>query len=125
MIRAEAEAWLAHAEGKNDEASAEMRKIAEQEDAMGAEQTSMPAREMLADMMMEMKQPKAALAEYQLALKFNPNRFDGLYGAAQAAEASGESTQANSYYAQLLKSCEGSASTRPELSHAKDLLARK
>jgi tetratricopeptide (TPR) repeat protein len=85
----------------------------------------MPAREMLADMMMEMKRPQEALAEYEVALKFNPNRFDGLYGAAQAAEAAGQNEQASSYYAKLLKSCEGSASTRPELSHAKELLAKK
>lgn len=125
MARMEAEAWLMHAEGKNDEAVAMLRKIADQEDAEGAEQTFMPAREMLADMLMEMKRPQDALGEYELSLKFNPNRFDGLYGAAQAAEAAGKNDQATAYYAQLLKTCAGSNSTRPELSHAKELVAKK
>jgi tetratricopeptide (TPR) repeat protein len=123
--RMEAEAWLMHAQGKNDKAVAGLRKIADQEDAEGAEQTFMPAREMLADMLAEMKRPQEALAEYEAALKFNPNRFDGLYGAARAAEDAGKNEQASAYYAQLLKTCAGSNSTRPELSHAKDLVAKK
>ena len=46
----------------------------------------MPAREMLADLLLEIKKPREALAEYKGDLKFNPKRFDGVYGAAQAAE---------------------------------------
>ena len=33
--------------------------------------------------------------------------------------------EANEHYALLLKTCDGSTSTRPELSHAKEVLARK
>jgi tetratricopeptide (TPR) repeat protein len=125
MARMEAEAWVLHAEGKNDESVATLRKVADQEDAEGPEQTFMPAREMLADMLLEVKRPQEALAEYELALKFNPNRFDGLYGAAQAAEAGGQREQASGYYAQMLRTCAGSNSTRPELSRAKELVAKK
>jgi uncharacterized protein HemY len=60
-----------------------------------------------------------------LDLKLNPNRFDALYGAAQAAEMAGKSAQAETYYAQLVKTCAGSDSDRPELSRAKALLAKK
>jgi hypothetical protein len=64
------------------------------------------------------------LTEYEADLRFNPNRFDGLYGAARAAELAVKSAEANVYYAQLLKVCEGTSSDRPELSKAKALLAK-
>lgn len=119
MLHQEASAWILHGEGKNDEAIAALRKIADHEDAIGEEQTSMPAREMLADMLLEMKRPEQALAEYKGDLQFNPKRFNGLYGAAQAAELAGQAPQAAEYYAQLVKTCDGSASTRPELAKAR------
>jgi tetratricopeptide (TPR) repeat protein len=74
---------------------------------------------------MEAKRPQQALAEYRTDLKLNPNRFDALYGAARAAEASGNHQDASEYYALLLKICDGSNSTRPELSRAKELVAQK
>jgi tetratricopeptide (TPR) repeat protein len=126
MLYQEASAWVMRSEGKDEEATAALRKVADHEDAVGEEQTSMPAREMLADMLLEMKRPEQALAEYQGDLKFNPKRFNGLYGAAQAAEMAGQPSQANEYYAVLVKTCEGSSSARPELAKAKQaVVARK
>lgn len=122
--RQEAAAWLAHAEGKNDEAVAALRKIAETEEAEGSEPLAIPAREMLADMLLDVNHPQEALAEYETDLKFNPNRFDGLYGAAHAAEVAGNNEKANTYYTLLLQVCAGSGSGRPELSHAKQLVAK-
>jgi tetratricopeptide (TPR) repeat protein len=122
--RKEAEAWLAYAEGNHDQGLKTLRTIAEKQEAEGDEPLAIPAREMLADMLTDMNQPAQALVEYEADLKFNPNRFDGLYGAAHAAELAGNNTEANTYYAQLLKVCEGAASGRPELSKAKALLAR-
>jgi tetratricopeptide (TPR) repeat protein len=119
MLYQEASAWVLHGEAKDDEATAALHKVAEREDAVGEEQTSMPAREMLADMLLEMKRPDQALAEYQGDLKFNPKRFNGLYGAAQAAEMAGQASQATEYYAVLIKTCAGSSSERPELAKAK------
>ncbi|MGO8983184.1 MAG: hypothetical protein ACLPHI_03445 [Terriglobales bacterium] len=126
MLYREGSAWVLHGEAKNEEAIALLRKVADHEDAVGEEQTSMPAREMLADMLLEMKHPDQALAEYKGDLKFNPKRFDGVYGAAQAAEMAGQASQATEYYAALVKSCEGSTSARPELAKAKQaVVARK
>jgi hypothetical protein len=122
--RQEATAWIAHAEGNNDAALKTLRTIAEKEEAEGDEPLAMPAREMLADMLLDMNRPQEALAEYETDLKFNPNRFDGLYGAAHAAELAGKNDKANTYYSQLLQVCAGSSSDRPELSHAKQLLAK-
>ncbi|MFZ0295053.1 MAG: hypothetical protein WAL52_15700 [Candidatus Sulfotelmatobacter sp.] len=123
--RKEAQAWLAFAEGKDDEAVAAMRPIADKEDTLGDEPEGIPAREMIADMLLEAKRPQQALVEYQTDLKLNPNRFDGLYGAARAAEAAGKQNDATEYYAQLLKVCGGSNSTRPELNQARKLVAQK
>jgi tetratricopeptide (TPR) repeat protein len=123
--RQEAAAWLAHAEGKNDEALKTLRTIAEKDEAEGNEPVAIPAREMLADMLLEMSRPEQALAEYETDLKFNPNRFDGLYGAAHAAELAGKNDKANTYYSQLLQVCAGSSSGRPELNRAKQMLAQK
>ncbi len=121
----EAEAWILHAEGEDDKAAAMLRTIADKNDKLGDEPESIPAREMLADLLLEAKHPQQALAEYQTDLRLNPNRFNGLYGAARAAETAGRQSYANEYYALLLKVCDGSSSTRPELSHARELLARK
>ena len=108
-----AQAWLAFAEGKDDDAVEAMRPIADKEDDLGDEPEGIPAREMIADMLLEAKRPQQALAEYQTDLKLNPNRFNGLYGAARAAEAAGKQSDATEYYALLLKVCDGSNSTGP------------
>ncbi len=121
----EASAWVAHAESKDDEAIATLRKLADKNDKLGDEPEGIPAREMLADLLLEAKRPQQALVEYQTDLKLNPNRFNGLYGAARAAEQSGKQSEADEYYAMLLKTCEGGSSTRPELNRAKELLAKK
>jgi tetratricopeptide (TPR) repeat protein len=123
--RKEAAAWLSFAEGKDDDAVEAMRPIADKEDSLGEEPEGIPAREMIADMLLEARRPQQALAEYQIDLKLNPNRFDGLYGAARAAEAAGKPNDGSEYYALLLKVCDGSNSTRPELSRAKELVAEK
>ena len=74
---------------------------------------------------MDMQKPQEALVEYETSLRTDPNRFNGLYGAAQAAELAQQKEKAARYYAQLLKNCEGVRSDRPELSQAKTLLAAK
>jgi hypothetical protein len=123
--RKEAQAWLAFAEGKDEDAVEALRQIADKEDSLGEEPEGIPAREMIADILLEAKRPQQALAEYQTDLKLHPNRFDGLYGAARAAEAAGKQKDATEYYALLLKVCDGSNSTRPELSRARELVAQK
>ncbi|MFZ0461705.1 MAG: hypothetical protein WBD23_10925 [Candidatus Acidiferrales bacterium] len=120
----EAESWVAFVEGKNPEALASMRAAAAQEEKEGVDSLSTPAREMLGDMLMEMKKPTEALVEYKAALVESPNRFDGLYGAAQAAQLSGNAAAAKEYYARLVKSCDPAAD-RPELQAARGEVAKK
>ncbi len=119
-----AEVWILFAEGKRDDAVREMRAIADRQDARGVDSLSIPAREMLADMLLELKRPADALAEYKTALKNSPNRFDGLLGAARAAQASGDANAAQSFYAQLASVC-SPAADRPELAEAKSVQARQ
>jgi tetratricopeptide (TPR) repeat protein len=121
----EVKAWAALAQGKTDEAVSLLRAAADDQDKIGKGESELPAREMLADMLLELKRPQEALKEYEVSLKTDPNRFNSLYGAAQAAEGIHQKDKAAGYYAQLLKNCEGSHSDRPELERAKTLVAGK
>jgi hypothetical protein len=122
--RKEAEAWTDHAEGKDDDAIAILRKLADKQTGgvFGA-QGDLPAREMLADMLLDMNRPEQSLAEYQAELKISPNRFDSMYGAGRAAEMEKQPDKAVGYYQQLKKACDGGSSHRTELVHAREFLA--
>jgi tetratricopeptide (TPR) repeat protein len=123
--RGEVHAWLAFVEKKNDEALQQIRQVADTQDLRGKAEVDIPAREMLADMLLELNQPQEALVEYERSMKIDPNRFNELAGAAQAAELVHQPDKANSYYAQLLKNCDdGKQSDRPELGRAKMVLAK-
>jgi len=123
--RGEVHAWLAFAEKKNDDALRQMREVADLQDKVGKREVDIPAREMLADMLLTLNRPEEALAEYQSALKIDPNRFNGLAGAARSAEMAHQTEKANTYYAQLLKNCDdGRNSERPELARAKTMVSK-
>jgi len=121
--RKEIEAWADFAAGKDSEAVGKLREVAEEQDKTGKGETDLPAREMLADMLFSAGKAQDALYEYENSLRTDPNRFNGLAGAAAAAAKLEQKEKAASYYAQLLKNCSGSHSDRPELQQAKLLLA--
>jgi len=117
-------AWVHFAEDKQEGALEHMRAAADLQDKVGQGEVDIPAREMLADMLLELHQPQQALKEYEVALKLSPNRFNGLYHAGVASEAAGDKSKAERFYSALLKSTDnGSQSARPELAHAKAFLA--
>ena len=118
----EAKAWLAYAEGDSAKAISLLRTAADREDAKGLDSVTMPAREMLGDLMMELKKPGDAIAAYKAVLVEAPNRFDALLGAAQASQAAGDKHSAREYYSQLLKIADPAAD-RPELKEVKAYLA--
>ncbi len=120
----EAEAWLAFAQGKTEDALEELRAAADLQDKNGSDSVIIPAREMLADMLLEAKRPSEALTEYKIVLKNAPNRFDALLGAGRSAQASGDTGGAQSYFAKLTAVCAPGAD-RPELAEAKTVLAQK
>src|SRR5579863_262225 len=120
IARGEMLAWAAFAEGNAADALKNMRDSADLQDKVGQGEVDIPAREMLADMLMELGMPRDALAEYRKSLQLSPNRLNGLYNAGRAAEALGDAAQARSYYLALLESTDnGAHSSRPEFDHAK------
>ena len=122
--RGEMLGWIAFAEGTAAEALEHMRQSADLQDKVGQGEVDIPAREMLADMLLELNRPQEALAEYRQALDLSPNRFNGLYNAGRAAEAAGDTAQAEKFYAALLEStARGSHSARPEFDHVKTFTA--
>jgi len=120
----EAHAWLAFAEKDSAAAFELIKPVIQFQDEVGKGEVELPAREMYADMLLELNRPKEALEQYRLSLKSDPNRFNGLYGAGRSAELANQKTLAVTYYKRLLDNCDLSIeSDRPELQHAKRFVA--
>ena len=120
-------AWIAKAEGRNDDALELMRETADLEDKT-EEHIMMPGRvipvrEMLGELLLELDQPAMALAAFEQSLRNDPNRFRNTYGAARAAELSGELPKARVYYARLLAQASPD-SGRSEISQARSFVAK-
>jgi tetratricopeptide (TPR) repeat protein len=124
-----AAAWLARAEGKPEEAVRLMREATTLEDATEKHPVTpgpiFPARELLGELLLELQQPAQALQEFEASMPKEPNRFNGLYGAARAAELTGEVEKARTYYGQLVALSERGDTDRPALQQAKAFLAKK
>jgi tetratricopeptide (TPR) repeat protein len=122
-----AAAWLAFAEGKQDESLQLMRAAADLDDATDKHPVTpgsiLPAREQLGELLLELKQPSAALTEFETSLRTTPDRFNGLYGAARAASLAADQKKARSYYSKLMGLTRQADSSRPELAEAKAFLA--
>ncbi len=102
-------AWTAWAAGEKKEALRQMESAAELED--GTEKSAVtpgplaPARELLAEMWLEMGQPATALEQFAATLRQEPQRFRSLYGAAHAAQLSGKRDASLTYFRELLLVC--------------------
>src|SRR4051812_13147044 len=72
-----AQAWLDLTEGRTSDALAHMSEAATREGVTEKDAASpgplAPARELLGDMLMELRRPKEALAEYRATLEREPN----------------------------------------------------
>jgi tetratricopeptide (TPR) repeat protein len=81
-------AWRLFAQGHRDEAEALMRSAADEEDRSIKPAVTpgalLPARELLADMLLEMKRANDALTEYKAVLAVAPNRRNAVAGQAKA-----------------------------------------
>jgi tetratricopeptide (TPR) repeat protein len=99
------EGWIALKEGNNTLALEKMNQAADMEDKTEKHPVTpgevLPARELLADMYLEMKQPDKALDAYQADLQKHPNRYNGLNGAAQSAALCGKKDLSDYYNKQL------------------------
>jgi len=103
----EASAWVAQASGKSAEAVTDLRKAADEEDGIEKRPVTpgpvIPAREQLADLLLEQGHAQEALAEYETALLTSPGRRGALEGAVQAAEQAGAESKARKYRLVLQK----------------------
>lgn len=122
-------AWVALREGQHALAEKLLRAAAEGEDAsvknVAMENRLYPMRELLADLLLELRQPALAQREYDAALAENPNRYRALYGAAMAAEAAGDRVAARGYSEKLVALTRNADGVRPELARAKALVAQQ
>jgi hypothetical protein len=123
VAQLEAEGWVAFAEGNRNEALNYLRRAAEREAKDVGESVAVPAREMLADLLLEIKRPAESLAAYKMTLKAAPNRFNALLGAARSSEAMRAPAQARDYYRHLIAVADFDAD-RPEVKLARAYLAR-
>ena len=126
VMRLASLAWAALAQKKSNDALALMRQAADIEDKSEKNIVTpgrlLPARELLGDMLMELKRPAEALKEYEASQQREPNRYRGLYGAGQAAEQSGNRDKARHYFSKLIELA-GSGDLRPETEKARRYLA--
>ncbi|HKV80830.1 MAG TPA: hypothetical protein VJP02_21955, partial [Candidatus Sulfotelmatobacter sp.] len=121
--RQEVSSWLAFADGDSQRAITGMRAAAAQEDQTEKSVVTpgplAPARELLAELLLELKRPTEALQEFEATLTKEPNRFRSLYGAAEAAKLAGDRHTAQKYFQTLLKvAARGDKPGRRELAEA-------
>jgi len=126
--RSAAAAWVASAEGKKVEALKLMRSAADQEDAsqkdVAMENRLWPMRELLGELLLAMNEPAQALKEFEVSLESARNRYRGFYGAARAAQRSGDKQKTKGYFEKIVELCNHSDTDRPELAEAKKFLAQ-
>jgi hypothetical protein len=124
-----ASAWVTFAEGDKQAGVEQLRAAADAEDQTDKSAVSpgplSPARELLGYMLLEAGRPAEALAAFEATVKKEPNRFRGLFGAARAAEAAGDSGKATTFYKQLLQVANEADTDRAELQHARNFIAAR
>ena len=126
--RLAASAWIAMAEGRNDDAVRLASEGAELEETVEKHPVTpgplLPARELQADLLMELGRPADALTAYERTLEREPKRARALFGAARAAELARNATVAKARYAELLEVMANADPERSEPKMAREYLAR-
>ena len=106
MLRLELGAWVMHREGKSAQAVALLREAVDLEATTPKHAVTpgptLPALELLGDLLLEQKRAGEALEAYQRALAQYPGRYNSILGAARASLAAGDVTRARAFYAELL-----------------------
>ena len=122
-------AWIQLTEGDKKEAVKLMTMAADMEDATSKNPVTpgevVPARELLGEMYMVLGEFTRALEAYEADLQRHPNRFNGLAGAAKAAEKLLNKQKTTFYLQKLVALSVLGESKRPELIAAAKLLKVK
>jgi tetratricopeptide (TPR) repeat protein len=126
-LRMELAAWLLHAAGMEDSSVAVMTKAATLETSTPKHAVTpgptLPAHELLGDLLIEQRKPAEALAAYEKSLGLYPGRWNALLGAARASRAAGDLESAAGYYRRLVDASD-SGSGREALGEARGFLSR-
>ena len=121
-------AWVAHAEGRHDEALQLAREAADKEELVEKHPVTpgplIPARELLGDLLMVHNQPARALLAYEATLMREPNRTRTIVGAARAARNAGKNDVGRKHYRSVIDIMDRH-SLRPELGEAKAFVLQK
>jgi len=124
-----AQGLVALAKGEKEQAVSILRRAAAREDSLGKHPVSpgamLPVRELLAETLVETGKPAEALKEFAASMQVNPGRFNGVYGAAHAAEKAGQNSEARRYYQELLVLGKNSEASREELHEAQAFVAKR
>ena len=128
-IQAEVVRGLASiAGGKKDEGLATLRAAADREDATEKHVVTpgllVPAREMLALVLLNDAKAADALHGYEMVLTKEPNRYRAFAGAMQAAERTGDAKKASVFAERLLAQTAAADSQLPEMAQARKVLGR-
>jgi hypothetical protein len=105
MLRLELNSWIAHVEGDEESSTVLMSNAIDLEETTPKHAVTpgptLPAEELLGDLLMEQTRPADALAAYQRSLRLYPKRFNSLVGASRAAHAIGNAELERSYRREL------------------------
>lgn len=118
-----ADAWLARADGRNDDALRLMQEAATLDDAVEKHPVTpgaiLPAREQLGELLLDLGRPADALLEFEASLKRAPLRLNGLSGAARAASLAGNRPKARDHYARVVQLTKSGDGDRREIQEAR------
>jgi tetratricopeptide (TPR) repeat protein len=124
----ELEAWIALAEGQQEDALALMQEAVDMASATEKHPVTpghvVPAHELMGEMLLLTEQPAEAFTHFESSLVTEPNRFRSLYGAARAAELAGETETASNYYEALVALAANADGERVEVTEAEAFLAQ-
>ncbi len=106
LLGLELDAWLLQAAGEHDTSVALLQTAVRLEAATPKHAVTpgptLPAEELLGDLLLEQGDPGGANAAYRRALVLYPHRFNSLLGAARSAALLGDASGARDYYGELL-----------------------
>jgi len=118
-----ARAWMLFAESDTAGGIALAREAADTEEVTDKHPVTpaelLPARELLADMLLEAKRYKEAREAYRATLAREPGRGRSVFGAARAAELAGDRVGAEAGYREFLKLMNKADGSRSELTKAR------
>ncbi len=114
--------------GKLEESLAVLEKAANREDATEKHAVTpgplLPAREILADVLLAAGRHSEALQAYERVLAKEPNRYRATLGAARAAQAMGDAAKARTYYSQILDLGSDADGARDGLEEARQIVGK-